>query len=76
MPRNTIQTRLKRISTSVHSAGCSSTKRVKIWNTPSAEAMASITQASTVAMPVVQRSRDRMNAFMKTPCKKTPAAQC
>ena len=30
----TIQIRLKRIITSVHSAGRSMTKRVKIWNTP------------------------------------------
>jgi hypothetical protein len=36
MARNTIQIRLKRISTSVHSAGCSSTKRMMIWNMPSA----------------------------------------
>ena len=56
MARNTIQMRLKRISTSVHSAGCSSTKRIRIWNMPSDEAMASIRQAAAMAAPVVHRS--------------------
>jgi hypothetical protein len=64
MPRNTIQISEKRISTSLHSAGCSSTKRVTIWNTPRAEAMTSIRQASAMAMRVVQLSSVKTSAFM------------
>jgi hypothetical protein len=49
MPRNTIQIRLTRIRISLHSAGCSSTKRVTIWNTPSADAMTSISRRASSA---------------------------
>ncbi|WP_406626411.1 hypothetical protein [Acidovorax sp. SDU_ACID1] len=65
MARNTIQMRLKRISTSVHSAGSSKTKRIRIWNMPSAEAIASMAQAPAMAMPVLQRSNVRKAFFMK-----------
>jgi hypothetical protein len=64
MARNTIQIRLKRISTSVHSAGCSSTKRMMIWNMPSAAARASIAQAHHRDRALVQRSRVRKAVFM------------
>ncbi len=56
---NTIQIRLTRIRISVHSAGCSSTKRVRIWNTPSAEAITSMAQATAMANELVQRSSRR-----------------
>src|SRR6218665_12459 len=64
MARNTIQIRLKRISTSVHSAGCSSTKRMTIWNMPSAAAKASIAQAPSIALKVLQRSKARKAFFI------------
>ena len=57
MPRNTIQIRLKRISTSVHSAGRSSTKRVTIWKRPSDEAMASIGSSSTTLVGQIGGAR-------------------
>src|SRR5688572_21544491 len=64
MPRNTIQIRLMRIRISDHSAGCSSTKRVRIWNTPRLAAMAIMAQATSMAKPVAQRSK-RRKAFFK-----------
>jgi alkyl hydroperoxide reductase subunit AhpC len=64
MPRNTIQIRLMRIRISLHSAGCSSTKRVTIWNTPNPEAMTSITQAAIIEKPVVHRSMPRNFSFI------------
>ena len=64
--RNTIQIRLKRISTSVHSAGSSKTKRIRIWNMPSAEASASMAQAPHMATAVLQRSQERKKVFMRT----------
>ena len=63
MARNTIQIRLKRISTSVHSAGCSSTKRMMIWNMPSAAARVSMAQAHHSDKALVQRSKVR-KAFL------------
>ena len=65
MARNTIQIRLKRISTSVHSAGSSNTKRINIWNMPRLAAKASMAQASTMDAPVLQRSRPRKRGFMR-----------
>jgi hypothetical protein len=64
IPMNTIQIRLRRIRISLHSAGCSSTKRVTIWNMPSADAMTSIRQATSMEKPVVQRSSLRKACFM------------
>ena len=46
MPMNTIQISVKRISTSDHSAGCSKTKRVRIWHMPRHAAATSMAQAS------------------------------
>ena len=63
MPMNTIQIRLNRIKISDHSAGCSSTNRVMIWNMPKVEATTSMTQAIAMARPVVRRSSDRNRAF-------------
>src|SRR4051794_10650515 len=63
MPRNTIQIRLKRMMTSVHSAGCSSTKRVMIWNTPRAEASTIMAQAAAIEAPLAARSSRRKAAF-------------
>ena len=45
MPRNTIQIREKRTSTSLHSEGCSSTKRITTWIMPSTEAISSMMPA-------------------------------
>ena len=53
MPMNTIQIRLKRIRTSVHSAGASTTKRMMIWNSPRLAARAIMAQAVTMAKPVL-----------------------
>ncbi len=63
--RNTIQIREKRISTSVHSAGCSKTKRIRIWNMPSVAARASMAQAPAMAIALLQRSQDRKKDFMR-----------
>jgi hypothetical protein len=64
---NTIQISEKRISTSVHSAGFSSTNRVRIWNTPSPAAIASMAQAKYIDSAVVARSRRRNICFMISP---------
>jgi hypothetical protein len=67
MPMNTIQIRLKRIRTSVHSAGVSSTKRVMIWNMPRDAATASIRHAISIDRVVVNRSTLRNRDFMGIP---------
>ena len=71
MARNTIQMRLKRMSTSVHSAGCSSTKRIRIWNMPSDGRW----PASGRPLPWLRRwstAQIEEKFFMK----KSPLAQC
>jgi hypothetical protein len=75
MPRNTIQIRLRRIRISLHSAGCSSTKRVMIWNMPSALATTSMKQAPAMDSPLVKRSMRRKLSFTVPSflCVKRPA---
>src|SRR5262245_36961218 len=73
MPRNTIQIRLKRISTSVHSAGCSSTKRVTIWNRPRPAATAIIAHASAIDSAVQAPSMRRNVGFNAAPVRSAAA---
>src|SRR5688572_23514354 len=69
MPMKTIQIRLTRIRISDHSAGCSSTKRVTIWNTPSAEAITSMRQATAMDSELVHWSNRRKADFMSEACR-------
>src|SRR5512133_1076711 len=65
MPRNTIQIRLMRMRISDHSAGCSRTNRVTIWNMPRLAATTIIAQATAMAKAVVQRSSLRKASLMR-----------
>jgi len=67
MPKNTIQIGEKRIITSVHSVGSSSTNRVMIANNPSATASANIAHAKYMDAWVVTRSMRRNMASISSP---------
>ena len=64
MPMNTIQIKLRRIKISLHSAGCSRTKRVMIWNMPKHDAITSMAQATHMENCVVRCSRLRKVCFI------------